>query len=268
MSKLFRNSSPDALTRAQAEARERKSAAANRRQIRQARDLAAQGRGSDTEVAQVARGEIVLPRGLQTPTVLDALRRAAAAANIPLNRLRVGSASNSINPKTGMAEFDAARAAGSPIEEIVVLGNLITDDPWTNKEIAGLHPSMRYDAAKFINDVKERTGQQLRIPNPSGTRTIKEQDDIYAQGRTAPGTTPKDIVTEARGGESYHNYGLAFDIVGLNPDGKTPNYKIDFERFAPIAKEHGFDWGGNWKKSRTSHISNAVMGTLWTNCGK
>ena len=50
-----------------------------------------------------------------------------------------------------------------------------------------------------------------------------------------------------RGGESYHNYGLGFDVAPLNPDGKSANYKIDLAPFEPVAKEHGFEWGGNFK---------------------
>src|ERR1700676_5276576 len=42
----------------------------------------------------------------------------------------------------------------------------------------------------------------------SGLRTYAEQDDLYAQGRTKPG----NIVTNARGGYSNHNFGIAFDV--------------------------------------------------------
>lgn len=242
MTKLFRNSSPGALTREQAVAFMKNRVAERRRQMQQVRELAAQGRGEDTEIAHVARGEFVVPEAMQTPEVLAALRQAAADVNIPFDRLRIGSASNSINPETGVPEFTEYPSADWPIEEIVVSGSLITDDPSTNRKIEGLHPAVRYETAKFINDVDDRMGQQLRIPDPSGFRTPQEQDKEYAKGRTAPG----QIVTHAPGGRSYHNYGLAFDVVGLDPDGKTPNYGIDIGRFAPIAKERGFEWGGNW----------------------
>lgn len=42
-----------------------------------------------------------------------------------------------------------------------------------------------------------------------GLRTWSQQDALYAQGRTAPGA----IVTNARGGYSMHNFGLAVDVV-------------------------------------------------------
>jgi len=243
MSERFTNKSPGALTMEQAIAHHKKMIAEDRRRIRQARELAAQGRGGDTEIAHVTPGEIVLPHALQTPYVLDALRQAATEAGIPLDRLRVGSPANNINPDTGVAEFYGV--SDEPIEEIVVNGNLITDDPSTNRVIEGLHPSIRYDAAKFINDVKDQTGQQLRVPYPGGFRTPEQQDELLASGRG---------VTSLPGGKSYHNYGLAFDITGLNPDGKTTSDSIDFARFAPTAKARGFEWGGDWKKQDLPHF--------------
>ncbi len=59
MTQLFRNSSPGALSRKQAVKLEKK------RQRERARELAAQGRGSETEIAHVARGELVIPFALQ-----------------------------------------------------------------------------------------------------------------------------------------------------------------------------------------------------------
>ena len=67
MSKRFTNSSPGALTMEQAIERAKKIYAKHRRLVQQARQLAAQGRGNDTEVAHVARSELVVPRELQTP---------------------------------------------------------------------------------------------------------------------------------------------------------------------------------------------------------
>ena len=102
MTKLFRNDSPGALTREQAVELEKKRM---KERKRQAQALAAQGRGGDTEIAHVALGELVIPELLQTPELIDALRRAAAESGIPFDRLRVGSRRNSINPETGAAEF-------------------------------------------------------------------------------------------------------------------------------------------------------------------
>lgn len=56
-----------------------------------------------------------------------------------------------------------------------------------------------------------------------GFRSLEEQAALYAQGR---GGRPGKIVTNARLGESYHNYGLAFDWV---PVRATPKNKNLFE---------------------------------------
>lgn len=77
-----------------------------------------------------------------------------------------------------------------------------------------------------------------------GLRTWAEQDALYAQGRTAPGK----IVTHARGGESYHNFGLAFDILVLDAMGKAdwdPKHP-GWSQAAGVGKAVGLEWGGDW----------------------
>lgn len=76
----------------------------------------------------------------------------------------------------------------------------------------------------------------------SATRTYAEQQDLYAQGRTAPGSR----VTNAPAGWSNHNFGLAFDISifrGSSPIWDSPLYR---NTLAPIGKRLGFTWGGDW----------------------
>jgi peptidoglycan L-alanyl-D-glutamate endopeptidase CwlK len=82
-------------------------------------------------------------------------------------------------------------------------------------------------------------------------RSSEEQDELYAQGRTTDG----DIVTNAKGGESYHNYGLAIDFALMNINGEivwdmeydgNGNSKSDWSEVVEIAKSLGFDWGGDW----------------------
>jgi peptidoglycan L-alanyl-D-glutamate endopeptidase CwlK len=76
----------------------------------------------------------------------------------------------------------------------------------------------------------------------SGTRTYAEQDELYAQGRTKPGNK----VTNARGGYSNHNFGIAFDIgvfEGTSYKGDSPKYRA----VGMLGEELGLEWGGNWK---------------------
>ncbi|WP_412758846.1 M15 family metallopeptidase [Niallia taxi] len=83
-------------------------------------------------------------------------------------------------------------------------------------------------------------------------RSSEEQDKLYAQGRTASG----DVVTNAKGGESYHNYGLAIDFALMNLNGEViwdmdydgnGNAKSDWSEVVEIAKSLGFEWGGDWR---------------------
>jgi peptidoglycan LD-endopeptidase CwlK len=74
--------------------------------------------------------------------------------------------------------------------------------------IEGLHPKIRPMAIAFIAKAKT-AGIDIKIT--AGMRTFEEQEKLYNQGRTTPG----NIVTKAKPGQSFHNYGLAIDIVPI-----------------------------------------------------
>lgn len=79
-------------------------------------------------------------------------------------------------------------------------------------------------------------------------RSFEEQNELYALGRTAPG----HIVTNAKGGESAHNYGLAFDgapTVGGKPLWDEPLAGPHWKHYGSLAKTAGMEWGGDWKGS-------------------
>jgi len=125
------------------------------------------------------------------------------------------------------------------IEEIVIdRGNCLdTWDTVTNSRIDKLHPKIKCSVKNFINDVEKTMGIKLRIIQ--GYRTYAEQDVLYRQ-------RPK--ITNARGGESNHNFGLAIDVAEIK------NGTIDWEeqetvlsKIAPIGKKWGLAWGGEWK---------------------
>lgn len=88
----------------------------------------------------------------------------------------------------------------------------------------------------------------------SGMRTVDEQEALYAQGRTKSG----QIVTNARGGQSYHNFGIAMDWcldkdttrAGLQPDWSPDAYKVLGEEAAKL----GLEWGGVWKFKDYPHV--------------
>jgi hypothetical protein len=85
-------------------------------------------------------------------------------------------------------------------------------------------------------------GMSLRIVQ--GFRSVEEQDALYAQGRTEPGS----VVTNARGGDSFHNYGVAFDVVEIR-DGRplwSEESGADWDRIGEIGESAGLEWGGRW----------------------
>ncbi len=119
-----------------------------------------------------------------------------------------------------------------------VLGYVPTWDPVSNTRIESLNPTIQRSVRTLINN-DELRGRYLRVTD--GFRSHKQQNDLYAQGRTTKGK----IVTYAKGGESYHNYGRAIDIVEM-VNGAT-NYNADIRGTSQIAERMGFEWGGRWK---------------------
>lgn len=111
-------------------------------------------------------------------------------------------------------------------------------DKYSIERVALLHPAVRQIFTDFINECETTLDTTFRIS--MGYRTIEEQNDLYAIGRTKEGS----IVTNAKGGTSFHNYGLAIDLVEVIGNGV--NWKFDMSKLAPIAEKYGLSWGGNW----------------------
>ncbi|WP_164670909.1 M15 family metallopeptidase [Virgibacillus doumboii] len=108
-------------------------------------------------------------------------------------------------------------------------------------------------AEKTEQLVRKVAKQNIDVVITEKVRSIKRQNKLYQQGRSEKGS----IVTYAKGGESYHNYGLAVDYAIRNNEGKiiwdtsydgNGNGKSDWFEAADIAKELGFEWGGDWNK--------------------
>ena len=112
-------------------------------------------------------------------------------------------------------------------------------DARSEKVIATLLPEVQPMARALV---QKATAAGISIRIISGLRTYAEQDALYAQGRTAPG----NVVTNARGGYSNHNFGIAFDIgvfEGNRYLGDSPKYKA----VGVLGMDLGLEWGGSWK---------------------
>lgn len=119
-------------------------------------------------------------------------------------------------------------------------------DDRSEQNIATLLPGAQRVARRWLKAAKEKAaelGHEVRIIG--GTRTYAEQDALYAQGRTKKGAK----VTNARGGYSWHNFGLAFDFGIFSTDCKT--YFGESKHYKTLGKLAldipNTTWGGTWK---------------------
>jgi peptidoglycan L-alanyl-D-glutamate endopeptidase CwlK len=112
-------------------------------------------------------------------------------------------------------------------------------DARSGRMIATLLPQVQDIARALIVACRQR-GIDCRII--SATRTREEQDRLYAQGRTTKGP----IVTNARGGYSNHNFGIAFD-VGLFAGNRYLEESSLYKVVGALGQELGLEWGGSWK---------------------
>lgn len=101
----------------------------------------------------------------------------------------------------------------------------------------GLLPLVQRQADKVLSEMS-MLGYEMRITQ--SYRSIEEQNRLYAQGRTTAGK----IVTNARGGESLHNYKVAADFVFRKQGYDVP--ESVWQTFGIIGEKRGFSWGGRW----------------------
>lgn len=103
-----------------------------------------------------------------------------------------------------------------------------------------LHPELQEICAAFITECRK---QGLIVGISQTWRTKAEQDELYSQGRTKPGS----IVTNCKYPYSPHNWGVAFDIY--RNDGKGAYNDSDgwFARCGAVGKRLGLFWGGDFR---------------------
>lgn len=109
-----------------------------------------------------------------------------------------------------------------------------------SRSLEDLHPKVKEMCTLFISSCK-REGIDILIT--STYRDKESQDRLYAQGRTEPGKK----VTNAKGGQSFHNWKVAFDFVPIISGKAQWNDISLFKRCGEIAKSHGLEWAGDWK---------------------
>lgn len=118
-----------------------------------------------------------------------------------------------------------------------------TFHPRTETSLRTLHLKAQELMRITLNTIRN-AGINARII--SGTRTYAEQNKLFAQGRFG---NPGPKVTNARGGQSNHNFGLACDIGIFAANGAYLGESPLYARAGQIAvAEHiaHLEWGGNW----------------------
>lgn len=150
-------------------------------------------------------------------------------------------------------------------------------DKITLERINLLHPKIRQEVEDiYLNEVVPSLTGGAYCRFAYTLRTFKEQDQLYAQGRTRLyDQFGKRLgrVTNAKGGQSIHNYGLAFDIVLLVENGKSATWdtvkdfdkdgKSDWMEIINIFKRHGWEWGGDWKNFKDRPHLEKNFGMSW-----
>jgi peptidoglycan L-alanyl-D-glutamate endopeptidase CwlK len=122
-----------------------------------------------------------------------------------------------------------------------------------------LHPAIRNEVLSLYNQANAALSGRAQMRVVQGYRTFKEQDGYYALGRTVVNPDGKSSkrpmgnkVTNAKAGQSYHNYGLAIDFC-LLIDGKEISWdtvkdwdgdkQADWIEVVLIFTKAGYKWG-------------------------
>ena len=116
-----------------------------------------------------------------------------------------------------------------------------------SRDIKDLTPEMQEKVKAFIERC-DQAGIDLLVT--STYRDFESQTALYAQGRTTPGNK----VTNAKAGESFHNYRIAVDVVPII-NGKADWNSKRWDEIGAIGESCGLEWAGRWKSFKeTAHF--------------
>ena len=133
----------------------------------------------------------------------------------------------------------------------------------TSQRIELIHPKLRKELVQIYTEICEALKGKAMCRFTHTLRSFAEQDALYYSSRPPLNGLWK---TNAKGGQSYHNYGLAVDIaLIIDKDGngsyETASWdvktdfdgdgKSDWMEVVAIFKRYGWKWGGDWGKPIT-----------------
>jgi peptidoglycan L-alanyl-D-glutamate endopeptidase CwlK len=135
-------------------------------------------------------------------------------------------------------------------------------DQLTIDRIAQAHPKIREELKQYYIECNNKLPKGVRLRFAYVYRSIAEQNVLYNQ---------KPKVTNAKGGQSIHNYGLAFDIaILLDKDNNGTFESIDWNINSPYFKlvveyfkSKGYEHGGDWKNFKDYPHFQKAFGHTW-----
>jgi peptidoglycan L-alanyl-D-glutamate endopeptidase CwlK len=110
-----------------------------------------------------------------------------------------------------------------------------------SRSLSDLNPKVAAMCSEFINRCKSHG---IDVIITSTYRDAESQNALYAQGRTTAGKK----VTNAKAGQSFHNWRVAFDFVPVVNGKAMWNDNVLFIKCGEIAESVGLEWAGRWKK--------------------
>lgn len=118
----------------------------------------------------------------------------------------------------------------------------------------GLKPLL---VAKYSQLYQLCLANGITIKFTEGLRSIAEQNALFAKGRSAAGNVIDSslIVTNAKGGQSMHNYGVAFDVVVVvgGVEDWDMHYPALWTKMGKLGESIGLEWGGDWAGTLQDH---------------
>jgi len=142
-------------------------------------------------------------------------------------------------------------------------------DSITIQRILEAHPKLRNLLLEQYKEANNLLGKGSRLRLAYVYRSNALQDKLYNQ---------KPKVTNAKGGQSIHNYGLAFDIVMLYDNDGDGNFEeaswsmirdfdkdsvADWKEVTNYFKSKGWEWGGDWKSFKDNPHFQMDFGHTW-----
>jgi hypothetical protein len=123
--------------------------------------------------------------------------------------------------------------------------------PLTTTELhrrESLQPHLAAKWEDFRTSVWVELHQRLYLA--SATRSFDQQNAKYAEGRDGRNG---QIVTNARAGQSWHNFGLAFDVAIRSDDVPLVLTWEISEVIGKLGELVGLEWGERWHHHRDNN---------------